>query len=170
MLRFDHRPDRVFQAIVHDALEFVADLLEDEYCDLDGIGLESLTIFGKDGLVKQIRRLLEAHRSPKVFMPTDYHFLILFEVLAPSHAIDIVDEDLDLGSDQEGFELVTVEVDVLDAHLLDIGGTVRVDALQEVSNLESPVESLFFSGDPLCRSPRPRRQRPDPACNGRLDP
>jgi hypothetical protein len=75
-------PDCVFQDILDAALTLAMDRLKDELCELEEAGLErTAELFDRAGATRELARLLEAHRSPRTFLPTPYHFLILYEVL-----------------------------------------------------------------------------------------
>lgn len=83
MLNVGLKPDRVFQSILDEALTFALDRLSDELCELEEAGLEQTAeLFDRAGAIRELAKLLEAHRSRSVFLPTPYHSLILYEVLA----------------------------------------------------------------------------------------
>lgn len=86
MLRWQQTPDHVFTEIVTAALEVCIDRLADAYGDTDEervaqFSSDVVGLFTYDELLAQLRRLLEAHQSPELWMPTDYHFLLLYRAL-----------------------------------------------------------------------------------------
>lgn len=77
MLRFDNKPDKIFQAIVTVALEIPLDSLKqgfDIYVDLS-------EQFGRDLLEKMLAELLEAHESERLYSLNAYHHLVLYTVV-----------------------------------------------------------------------------------------
>ncbi len=77
MLRFDNKPDKIFQAIVTGALEIALDNLKqgfDLYVDLS-------EQYGSDLLEKMIAGLLEAHESERLYSLNAYHYLVLYTVV-----------------------------------------------------------------------------------------
>ena len=86
MLRWQQTPDVVFTEIVTAALEVCIDQLDDAYGET---GDEAVTEFSPDAvgmftpceLLTQLRSLPEAHQSSELWMPTDYHFLLLYRAL-----------------------------------------------------------------------------------------
>jgi hypothetical protein len=85
MLRFATRPDEVFTELVDDALSMGRDMLEFVGPELDFHWLDTNTwkIFGASAaiLIMELSKLIEANKSPDLFMPTDYHFRLLDRVL-----------------------------------------------------------------------------------------
>lgn len=88
MLHFANPPDAVFAAILHDALEVVQDEFENRYLDNE---------YKKDYWMRQypnaakvfsvptaktvVTQLLNASSWPDVYQLTDYHWLLLYDVL-----------------------------------------------------------------------------------------
>jgi hypothetical protein len=108
MLRFASPPDEAFAAIVDASLGLYRDMLRTGI--EDNIDAEELLavyspqireLFTAKELSEQLRKLLDAHTGPSLYMPTDYHFLILYEVLENwiSFHNDVVDEE---GADDVG--------------------------------------------------------------------
>ena len=85
MLRFATRPDKALTEIVTHCLEVALGILRDDSVTDDGAMAcfyERLgVIFSRDELAKEIESLLAAHRSNDLYMPTEYHWLILHDVL-----------------------------------------------------------------------------------------
>jgi hypothetical protein len=81
MLRFNQKPDKAFEAIVNSALDIAIDELGNEYGDFDENYEELISLFGKDLLISELETLLKVHKSNKLYMPTDYHFLVLDRIL-----------------------------------------------------------------------------------------
>jgi hypothetical protein len=92
MLRWQFQPDEAFVAILDSSLRICIDQLgaylsdhlagttaEVEFAWLDGTRIWEL--FDPDQLLGELQKLLTANRSTKLYMPNDYHFLILHEVL-----------------------------------------------------------------------------------------
>lgn len=88
MLRFQARPDRVFLAIVHAALEQLRDDIQ-EFLDDDGGDPRDwhewfprlAPFFAPQVLPGLIGRLLEASTAKRLYQLTDYHWLILYDSL-----------------------------------------------------------------------------------------
>lgn len=129
MLRFDARPDRVFQGILDAALTLAIDQLKDELCELGEVGLErTAELLDPAGAARELARLLEAHRSPKTFLPTPYHFLILYEVLETFVDIRndtrrdaLLDGVEDLWAAFGGVAIKDIDFDgLLDAYFIDL--------------------------------------------------
>ena len=82
MLRFSCRPDKVFHSMLSDALAMALDQLRMEFLEDEMMPwTKSLSIMGREPLTAEVEKLKDAYHSPKLFMPTDYHFLILYEIL-----------------------------------------------------------------------------------------
>jgi hypothetical protein len=92
MLRWQFQPDEAFVAILDSSLRICIDQLgaylsdhlagttaEVEFAWLDGSRIWEL--FDPSQLLGELQKLLTANRSTKLYMPNDYHFLILHEVL-----------------------------------------------------------------------------------------
>ena len=92
MLRWQFQPDEAFVAILDSSLRTCIDQLGDylsdhlsgttaevEFVWLDGTRIWKL--FDPRQLLGELQKLLTANRSTKLYMPNDYHFLILHEVL-----------------------------------------------------------------------------------------
>ena len=92
MLRWQFQPDEAFVAILDSSLRICIDQLgaylsdqlagttaEVEFAWLDGTRIWEL--FDPDQLLGELQKLLSANQSTKLYMPNDYHFLILHEVL-----------------------------------------------------------------------------------------
>jgi hypothetical protein len=92
MLRWQFQPDEAFVAILDSSLRICIDQLgaylsdhlagttaEVEFAWLDGTRIWEL--FDPSQLLGELQKLLTANRSTKLYMPNDYHFLILHEVL-----------------------------------------------------------------------------------------
>jgi hypothetical protein len=92
MLRWQFQPDEAFVAILDSSLRICIDQLgeylsnhlagttaEVEFAWLDGTRIWEL--FDPNQLLGELQKLLTANQSTKLYMPNDYHFLILHEVL-----------------------------------------------------------------------------------------
>ena len=88
MLSWQFQPDEAFAAILDSSLSICIDQLGDQLAatiaatagaSLSGTRIWEL--FDPGQLLGELQKLLTAHRSAKLYMPTDYHFLILHEVL-----------------------------------------------------------------------------------------
>jgi hypothetical protein len=88
MLRWQFQPDEAFAAILESSLCISIEWLSDQMAGTIDEG-EVVSLFGTriwehfdaQQLHAELQKLLLAHRSAKLYMPTDYHFLILHEVL-----------------------------------------------------------------------------------------
>ena len=92
MLSWQFQIDPYFAAILDSALcnciEQLSDYLQDQLADTIAtadvfclVETRSWQMFESSELLGELQKLLTAHRSAKLFMPIDYHFLILHEVL-----------------------------------------------------------------------------------------
>jgi hypothetical protein len=92
MLRWQFQPDEAFVAILESSLRICIDQLgaylsdhlagttaEVEFAWL--LGTRIWELFDPDQLLGELQKLLTANQSTKLYMPNDYHFLILHEVL-----------------------------------------------------------------------------------------
>jgi hypothetical protein len=84
LLRFQTKPDAVFLDLLHEAIEFTINDINDLHCDPEAFEIQyekSSRLFhpqlGRDTL----QTLLEASRSPQWYQLTDYHWLLLYEAL-----------------------------------------------------------------------------------------
>jgi len=85
MLRFAVPPDRAFQSIVTAAIEIPLDLLKDPCVD-DNMAMcncceQIRTMFTRQLLLEQLKALLQAHLDNALYMPSEYHFMILYDIL-----------------------------------------------------------------------------------------
>lgn len=92
MLNWQLRPDAAFNAIVDSALvgaiELLSEAMAPDHAESNGaadplwlFSEQVAALFDAQQLLEELRKLLLAHRSPKLFMPSDVHFLLLHEVL-----------------------------------------------------------------------------------------
>ena len=92
MLRWQFQPDEAFAAILDSSLSICIDQLGDYLSDhlagttaeVEFVWLDRTRIwelYDPSQLLGELQKLLTAHRSAKLYMPNDYHFLILHEVL-----------------------------------------------------------------------------------------
>lgn len=94
MLRFQSKPDRVFLAILHAALECRGDevraLLETPGFDLEEYRECFPTLarfFAPEAALEVIERLLVASRARTLYQLTDYHWLVIYDCLEDFCAI-----------------------------------------------------------------------------------
>jgi hypothetical protein len=102
MLRFASPPDEAFSAIVDASLELYRDMLGGEIAR-EGDAEDAFRAFSPhiremftaEEFTEQLCGLLDAHRASPLYMPTDYHFLILYEVLENwiSYHNDMLEEE-----------------------------------------------------------------------------
>lgn len=112
---FAQIPDEAFRTILEGALELAIDALRQSYedgedeqvleCYLD----QTRSIFTRDELLAELKKLLAAHQSPLLYMPTDYHFLILYDVL--SQKIDIHNDTVSDGVLSSNGPVLVGEID-----------------------------------------------------------
>ena len=146
MLRFARRPDKVFHSILDAALEFVLDHLRDEYTSDDMLPLDTcVQTIDRPRLTREVEKLREAHNSPKAFMPTEYHFLILYEVLESFIALR---NDGHIGREVwhsfAGVGIAEVHWDeVLDLYFWDTDFLLSADDINALS--ESQKEMMGFT-------------------------
>jgi hypothetical protein len=95
MLRFQRRPDKVFEEILNNALGAAIDGIDidldnmDEGEELDSHYFEEeiLKAFGGgrssgELLKRELQKLQKAHLSEKLYMPTDRHFQLLHRIIS----------------------------------------------------------------------------------------
>ena len=113
MLHFQTRPDRVFLAIFHEALQHTREELDfaptytptredheamDEHYRM--LYPEFARFFERGELVEVLDRLLEAQRQPTTYEISDYHWLVLhecLEVFSDLHNDAAIDDDGQVG-------------------------------------------------------------------------
>ena len=111
MLHFQMRPDRVFLAILHEALQRTREALDfapaytpthEDHAEMDGhyraLYSEITRFFARRELFEVLDRLLGASQQPTIYEITDYHWLVVhacLEVFCDLH------NDNALGSDGE---------------------------------------------------------------------
>ena len=84
MLSWQFQPDEAFIAILDSSLSICINQLAATIAATDGACLDGTRIWellDPGQLLGELQKLLTAHRSVKLYLPTDYHFLILHEVL-----------------------------------------------------------------------------------------
>ena len=88
MLRFEQRPDKVFLAILHAALEDtrqeIQDFIEDEDDDDEAWRNWQPMVarfFSPQAVVEQLDRLLTASEDHQLYQITDYHWLLIYNCL-----------------------------------------------------------------------------------------
>ena len=85
MLRFAARPDKAFREIVTECLAIALDILvnEDQSDDeaMSCFDQRLAAMFTRAELARAVKRLLEAHEAKVLYMPTEYHWLILADLL-----------------------------------------------------------------------------------------
>lgn len=141
MLKFDNKPDKIFQAIVTEALEIALDNLKqgfDIYTDLS-------EQFGRDLLEKMLAELLEAHKSERLYSLNGYHFLVLHTVV--QGFVELKNDDFSLLKTPHIFNGVKVkEMDfdaMVDHYFEDLDFLFRPEAYNHLSGKEK--ESFAFS-------------------------
>jgi len=107
MLRWQSPPDSAFISIVTACLELSIDEVEmqmdDETDDNEILGSfypQVRSTFKASEVVRELRKLLDAHQSESLYMPTDYHFLLLHSAL---------DQWIGLHNDDVAFENKAIE-------------------------------------------------------------
>ena len=85
MLRFQEPPDEISLAILHaafaDALDWIDDNQDDPE-DFARVYPESAKCFTPQLAKKILKQLLRASKDPALYKLTDYHWLLLYEVLS----------------------------------------------------------------------------------------
>ena len=85
MLRFDQPPDRVFLAILHEALATECDQIHDfakddkEYWESQYPNISR--VFTPDLVITVLSRLLEASKESTLYKVTDYHWVVIYDCL-----------------------------------------------------------------------------------------
>ena len=128
-LRHSSAGPKCFLAQVADVADCVVDGLDEAFEDL-GIAVER-----REGAVENVVEVLEAHLEPRLYLNS-------FDV-----DLDLSDVDVDTGDDLEEvrklgtkrevrFQLLDVDIDLVDVHFVDVDEHIRVVA--RVSTLEVP--------------------------------
>ncbi len=85
MLRFQEPPDEISLAILHAAFADASDWIDDNQDDPEDFARvypESAKCFSPKLAKKTIKRLLRASHGRTLYQLTDYHWLLLYEVLS----------------------------------------------------------------------------------------
>jgi hypothetical protein len=151
MLRFVNAPDEAFHHILEAFLEISIDELEDSirngWAAQDSLAFYSELIhqlFTPQELLEETQKLLSAHRAPALFMPTDYHFLILYEILEGN-----IEAHNDLVKEQGPIEygpFAIAEIDFItiqDMYFWDTDFLLNPDDMNSLS--EDDAKSLGFN-------------------------
>ncbi|MCZ6689787.1 MAG: hypothetical protein O7H41_09305 [Planctomycetota bacterium] len=125
MLRFSTEPDLAFAEFLATSLEYEIDQLRDPDDSDEGVlanySSRTRAIFNRQELQAQLEKLLEAHRSPAIYKLTDYHFLILHDVLQ-THT-EVHNDSLELSGEVRRYgDVVLGKIDVdavLDVYFFD---------------------------------------------------
>ena len=85
MLGFAVPPDKALQSIVTEAIEMPIDLLKDPGVD-DNMAMcncceQIRDMFPRQLLLEQLKALLQAHQGTAGYIPSEYHFLVLYDIL-----------------------------------------------------------------------------------------
>jgi len=106
MLRFQEPPDEISLAILHAALADASDWIDDNQDDPEDFARvypESAKCFTPQLAKKTIERLLRASHGRTLYQLTDYHWLLLYEVLSKFAELFNDEPEIVVG----GSELVT---------------------------------------------------------------
>ena len=106
MLRFQEAPDEISLAILHAALADASDWIDDNQDDPEDFARvypESAKCFTPQLAKKTIERLLRASHGRTLYQLTDYHWLLLYEVLSKFAELFNDEPEIVVG----GSELVT---------------------------------------------------------------
>ena len=101
-------------------------------------------LFDGEELLAELRKLLQAHRSPKLFMPSDVHFLLLHEVL--QHEIERHnDRVFDTGQPVAcgDVRLLLIDFDFVRDFFWDLDFLLEPEVMERVS--EKAKERLGFN-------------------------
>ena len=125
MLFFAARPDKVFEGIILTGMEIIRDVLKDlNYADQDALSSFSDRIrrmFSRDALLVEVSSLLSAHSSNKLFGISNYHFLVLYEII--ENEVDLHNDYLADGSGGRYKNLSMGNIDfdaIVDAYFHDV--------------------------------------------------
>lgn len=146
MIRFSSTPDECFQGIVTEAIEFFTDEFknwDDEPDEIMDSHIEQVReIFDAPTLLMTLEKLLEAHQAPGLYMPTDYHFLVLYDVLELTIELhnDLVEEE-DSPQEIGGKLLGTIDFDwIADYYFWDLD---FLSSPQDMNNLSSDAKATM---------------------------
>ncbi|MGA1825018.1 MAG: hypothetical protein ACMUIP_10195 [bacterium] len=141
MLRFATVPDEAFQAILEAFLEISIDMLKDSLQSgeggnnvFDGYLEQTRALFTPQELLNELEKLLKAHRSPDLYMPTDYHFLLLYDVL--SQLVDFHNDTLqDEGGKKEYGSICIGKIDfyaLTDCYFWDLDFLLNAEVINKM--------------------------------------
>ncbi len=146
MIRFSLTPDECFQGIVTEAIEFFIDEFKnwgDESDEIMDSHIEQVReIFDAPTLLMTLEKLLEAHQAPGLYMPTDYHFLVLYDVLELTIELhnDLIEEE-DSPEEIGGKLLGKIDFDwIADYYFWDLD---FLSSPQDMNNLSSDAKATM---------------------------
>lgn len=164
MLHFETKPDKVFTAILHKALERARAEISEVLDDRDEFEVLYPNLgrcFDPGTALSTIEQLLRASRSPKLYQLTDYHWLILHEALrvfTDAHN-DFAQEDPEYDTKIGAYRLGEIDFDgLIDLYFSDLDFTlesyplspedlrlVRVEDSDWAPDLAEPDPEIFRS-------------------------
>lgn len=154
MLLFACKPDKVFTAILHKALERARAELQELLLDPEEFRVLYPNIgrcFDPDTALSTIKQLLRASRSAKLYELTDYHWLILHEVLrvfADAHN-DFVQDDPAYDTQIGAYHLSEIDFDdIVDRFFGDLPFTPNGRPTRKEDLQIMPVEDSDWTLEP----------------------
>jgi len=150
MLRFAARPDKAFNEIVTECLALALDTLKDE----DQTDDEAMScfdqrlgaMFTRAELAREVKRLTEAHESEVLYMPTEYHWFVLADILKAD--IELHNQAVDEFGPRKVGSVLLGEIDfdaVADIHFWDTDFLVDAEAFNAM-DAESKRQMQFSDG------------------------
>ena len=119
-------------------LVYVVDTLKDQNLSdaeaVSGFSEQTRKIFDRPGVLSEVEQLLAAHTSDQLFRPTDYHFLILYDVILI--AVDIHNDGIRTGLESlfPNLEIGIIDLDVLlDIYLWDTDFLLPAETLNKLT-------------------------------------
>lgn len=130
MIRWSCKPDPIFTDFVSFSLDYLKDLTKDGFFEEDS---DLIRTFGKEGLLVEMNKLIEAHASEKILNVTDFHFLILHEVLRAATEI-CNDDDFEIRK-FGGVEITKFEFeDLVEYYFWDIDFLLSQEVVNNLSS------------------------------------
>jgi hypothetical protein len=118
MLRFANKPDEIFLILIDETIEDFLDELEgfnDDPTEQEEIIKASMprsaALFTTQQLIQQLHALRKASADPKLYQPTDYHWLLLYERLKVY--CDLFNDDNTYGCLHERYGIEHIDFDGL---------------------------------------------------------
>ena len=157
MLRWSHVPTKAFDRIVLNALDMAKDMIKDDVEEgtserlVGWYGSGMSRRFSASLFVAACNHLIEAIESPKVWVPTEYHFYLLYHVLEVDAGVE--EGLMSEGQDFAWFRFEDEDMQELFSCVAEEGGDVLArEAVKEYCEYPTKafdwvVDSYFWDTD-----------------------